>query len=213
MWKPKYNWKQSQAELLYPFYRWETETQDDPDSKGRSHVSNSGHPGSKVRTLACFWHCVPHQEARSRVDSRVAVVWCAAPWLTISPTHHCVSLQLWMAHLAWWQPTSLTQKPWPSQEELWLGKRPGVDVASTLKPSAFDLAVVKCSNRMYNIKRNNTSVENFSNIKQRARENTFRIIVFLVSFLLKGNSGNWKCSTGGSFSKFFCLVRIKFLLK
>lgn len=101
---------------------------------------------------------------------------------------------------------------WKSQEEFWLGKRPGVDVASTVKPSAFDLAVVKCSNRMYNIKRNNTSVENFSNIKQRARENTVRIIVFLVSFSLRGNSGNWKCSTGGGFSNFFYLVRIKFLL-
>lgn len=141
MWKPKYNWKQSQAELLYPFYRWETETQDDPDSKGRSHVSNSGHPGSKVRTLACFWHCVPHQEARSRVDSRVAVVWCAAPWLTISPTHHCVSLQLWMAHLAWWQPTSLTQKPWPCGSQpspLWIitsSPTQGREVRSCPRPS------------------------------------------------------------------------------
>lgn len=94
---------------------------------------------------------------------------------------------------------------WKSQEEFRLGKRPGVYVASTVKPSALDLAVVKCSNRMYNIKRNNISVENFSNIKQRARENTVRIIVFLVSFLLRGNSGNWKCSTGGGFSNFFFL--------
>lgn len=94
---------------------------------------------------------------------------------------------------------------WKSQEEFWLGKRPGVYVASTVKPSALDLAVVKCSNRMYNIERNNISVENFSNIKQRARENTVRIIVFLVSFLLRGNSGNWKCSTGGGFSNFFFL--------
>lgn len=96
------------------FTNGEIETQGNPADKERSHDSNPDHPGSKVRTLnlPCSWHCIPDQESSSSIDSQAAVAQCPTPWLPISPTHY-LSLQLWTARLAWWQPTSLTQKPWP----------------------------------------------------------------------------------------------------